>query len=222
MRHKSESRHWASRVMIPLTLGVVPGGLLTFILVDAFQPVLVYLYFNRFMIPGKDVSMAGFVCIFIVLLKNLHMLVNFIAKSLNACITSKCLENYQEHYDSLKYFGSHRILSPNIRKGYSTRRKLLGNGSIFFCIRVNFLETLSQNRFYLLSTWNVCYRQFSCTKETALASANGLTLMLNIGVGVALSTCNFIITGCILEFQMDEINPGFMKSGKFTSHLKRN
>ena len=39
--------------------------------------------------------------------------------------------------------------------------------------------------------------------------------MLNIGVGVALSTCNFIITGCILEFQMDEINPGFMKSGKF-------
>ena len=63
---------------------------------------------------------------------------------------------------------------------------------------------------------------FSCIKETALASANGLTLILNIGVGVALSTCNFIITGCILEFQMDEINPGFMKSGKFKYHSKRN
>ena len=114
--------------MIPLTLGIVPGGLLTFILVDAFQPVLVYLYFNRFMIPGKDVSMAGFACIFIVLLKNLHMLVNFVAICLNACTNSKCLQNYREHYDSLKYFGSHRILAPNVRHyPYSPRRKILGN-----------------------------------------------------------------------------------------------
>ena len=92
-----------------------------------YQPLLVYLYFNRFMIPGKDVSMAGFVCIFIVLLKNLHMLVNFIAKCLNACVSSKCLRQYQEHYDSLKYFGSHRILAPSSRSGrYSARRKFLG------------------------------------------------------------------------------------------------
>ena len=92
-----------------------------------YEPVLVYLYFNRFMIPGKDVSMAGFVCIFIVLLKNLHMLINFIAKCLNACVSSKCLREYQEHYDSLKYFGSHRILAPNSRCGrYSSRRKVLG------------------------------------------------------------------------------------------------
>ena len=47
-----------------------------------------------------------------------------------------------------------------------------------------------------------------------LASSNVLTSFLNIGVGIALSTCNFIITGCILEFQMDEINPGFMRAGK--------
>ena len=152
MRDRSQSRKLASRAMIPLTLGIVPGGLLTFLLVDAFQlgffflfastlyftkknshePVLVYLYFNRFMIPGKDVSMAGFVCIFIVLLKNLHMLVNFIAKCLNACTSSKCLREYQEHYDSLKYFGSHRILAPSSRCGrYSSRRKVLG--TVSFC-----------------------------------------------------------------------------------------
>ena len=90
--------------MIPLTLGIVPGGLLTFILVDAFQPILVYLYFNRFMIPGKEVSMAGFVCIFIVLLKNLHAMMNFLAKITNRCTKSTFLRHYQVKSDSLQAF----------------------------------------------------------------------------------------------------------------------
>ena len=95
MRRKSESHKIHDRIMIPLTLGIVPGGLLTFILVDAFQPILVYLYFNRFMIPGKEVSMAGFVCIFIVLLKNLHAMMNFLAKMTNRCTKSTFLRHYQ-------------------------------------------------------------------------------------------------------------------------------
>ena len=192
MRRKSESHKIHDRIMIPLTLGIVPGGLLTFILVDAFQPILVYLYFNRFMIPGKEVSMAGFVCIFIVLLKNLHAMMNFLAKMTNRCIKSTFLRlyqvnshvfhinlsnNYKEHYEALKYFGSHRILSPKIKPkvGYPISRKVL---------------------------------------ETMLASSNFLTSLLNLCVGLVLSTCNFVITGCILEFQMEELQPGFLESGE--------
>ena len=191
MRRKSESHKIHDRIMIPLTLGIVPGGLLTFILVDAFQPILVYLYFNRFMIPGKEVSMAGFVCIFIVLLKNLHAMMNFLAKMTNRCTKSTFLRHYQvisslflilleilkEHYEALKYFGSHRILSPKIKPkvGYPISRKVL---------------------------------------ETMLASSNFLTSLLNLCVGLVLSTCNFVITGCILEFQMEELQPGFLESGE--------
>ena len=49
MKQMSQSSQWWERIKIPLMLGIVPGGLISFILVDAFQPLLVYLYFNRFM-----------------------------------------------------------------------------------------------------------------------------------------------------------------------------
>ena len=126
MKRKSQSGGWWQRIKIPLTLVVVPGGLMSFILVDAFQPLLVYLYFNRFMTPGQQVSLAGFACIFIILLKNVHNLFHFIAKLFKKCFKSQVLRSYEEHYEYLKYFGSHRILSPHIKLGYPKERKIIG------------------------------------------------------------------------------------------------
>ena len=54
------------------------------------------------MIPGKEVSMAGFVCIFIVLLKNLHAMMNFLAKITNRCTKSTFLRHYQVKSDLLQ------------------------------------------------------------------------------------------------------------------------
>ena len=50
--------------------------------------------------------------------------------------------------------------------------------------------------------------------ETLLATSNLFTSLLNVTVGVVLSGCNFVITGCILEFQMEELEPGFLETGR--------
>ena len=80
------------------------GGLVQFCC-NAVQPIVIYLHVNRFMIPGRDVSLAAYVSIIITTVrflgKRIHKIVYFIVAKLLPRTGTKWVVEFQDAYDYL-------------------------------------------------------------------------------------------------------------------------
>jgi len=97
-----ENYEKSNRLIFKLMCQGVSGGIIPFIIIDGIQPMLIYFYFNRFMIPGQPVSVAGFLALIFPLIKHFHFIIFILFKIIYKIFKFKIIEKYLTAYEISK------------------------------------------------------------------------------------------------------------------------
>ena len=104
------------------------GGVMQFFC-NAAQPIIIYLHINRFMIPGRDVTIAAYLSIIITILrflgKRIHKILHFLLKQLNKLCASKTNSFAVQFQDAYAYLDDEIEIEYRLRTVESSRLSML-------------------------------------------------------------------------------------------------
>ena len=104
------------------------GGILQFFC-NAAQPIIVYLHINRFMIPGRDVTIAAYLSIIITILrflgKRIHKILHFLLKQVNKLCASKTSSFAVKFEDAYAYLDDEIEIEYRLRTVETSRSCML-------------------------------------------------------------------------------------------------
>ena len=137
------------------------GGILQFFC-NAAQPIVVYLHINRFMIPGRDVTIAAYLSIIITILrflgKRIHKILHFLLKQVNKLCASKSSSFAIKFEDAYAYLDDEIEIEYRLRTVESSRLSTLTFAIVVKICKV-FTLLLSVTVLVLNRFTSTCIRQ---------------------------------------------------------------